>query len=93
MDNDVSSIAKNIAGMFDGKKNRGMLENIVRLLSDERGKRVLEALLSDGGDGVRRAAESAKKGDMSGIEGVISSIAQTPEGREMLRTFGENLKK
>ena len=93
MDNDLSSLAKNITEAFDGKKKKGMLENIARLLSGENGKKVLETLLSDGGEGVRSAAEAAKKGDMKGVEGIISSIAQTPEGIEMLRAFGEDLKK
>ena len=93
MDNDLSGLVKNITEAFDGKKKKGMLENIARILSGENGKKVIETLLSDGGEGIRRAAESAKKGDMRGVEGIISSIAQTPEGVEMLRKFSEDLKK
>ena len=93
MDNDLSNLAKNITEGFNGKKKHGMLESVARLLSDERGKRVLEKLLSDGGGNVRRAAEAAKNGDVSGVEGIISSIAETAEGRELLRAFGQDFKK
>ncbi len=93
MDNELSSLAKNITESFEGKKKKGMLESIARLLSGENGKKVLEKLLADGGDNVRHAAEAAKKGDVRGVEGIISSIAQTPEGLEMLRAFGQDFKK
>lgn len=93
MDNDISSLAKNITEAFEGKKKKGMLESIARLLSGDNGKKVLEKLLADGGENVRKAAESAKSGDMRGVEGIVSSIAQTPEGLEMLRAFGQDFKK
>lgn len=93
MDNDISGLVKNITESLEGKNKKGMLENAMRLLSGEKGRKVLEALLSDGGESVRRAAMSAKNGDMKGVEGMISSIAETDEGRELLRTFGEEFKR
>ena len=60
------------------------MEQIIKLLSTESGKRVLAALLSDGGARIKTAAEAAKKGNLTGVQSVISSIAETEEGKTLL---------
>jgi hypothetical protein len=82
MDNDLSNLAKSLVGGNDGGKLS--LENVARLLSGENGKKVLSALLSDGGERVRRAAEAAKRGDTTGVSDIIKSISGTPEGSAIL---------
>lgn len=83
MGNELEGLAKNLADTVNGKGGF-KLEHIIRLLSTEGGKRVLASLLSDGGERVKRAAASAKDGDMSGVQAIISSIADTEEGRQLL---------
>lgn len=83
MDNEMEKLAKNLADSV-GKSGGINFEKLVGLLSSESGKRILASLLSDGGVRVKKAAELAKNGDMSGVGGIISSIAATEEGRELL---------
>ena len=85
MDYDLSSLAKSLAGGVNGKGEKLSLESVARLLSSDNGKKVLAALLSDGGDRVRRAAEAAKRGDTEGVSDIIKSISEIPEGEAILR--------
>ncbi len=93
MEKDFSSFAKNLVEGFEGKGTKTSLEHVARLLSGENGKKVLASLLSDGGESVRKAAEAAKSGDTGGIYNIISSISQTPEGKELLRELSRDIKK
>ncbi len=93
MDNDLSSLAKNLVDSISGKGKKLSLEHVAKLLSSDNGKKILAALLSDGGERVRRAAEAAKGGDSGGIHDIISSIAETPEGAALLRELGGDLER
>lgn len=81
---DLSSLAKSLSGGMNGD-GKLSLENVARVLSSDNGKKVLAALLSDGGERVRRAAEAAKNGDTAGVSDVIKSISEMPEGEAILR--------
>ena len=93
MDNDTSRLAGALGDMIAGKGGLGGFEGVSRLLSTDSGRRVVSSLLADGGENVKSAAEAAKRGDLSGVEGIIASIAKTAEGAELLRRIGEDLKK
>ncbi len=93
MDNDLSFLAKNLSEKLGGDGRKKALESIVRLLSTDSGKKVMASLLSDGGDALKRVAESAKNGDAGAVAGVISMIASTPEGLELLKTLRDDLEK
>lgn len=83
MSKDLEHLAENLADTVNGKGNIKM-EQIIKLLSTDGGKRVLASLLSDGGARIKSAAEAAKKGNLTGVQSVISSIAETEEGKELL---------
>lgn len=83
MSKELEFLAENLADTVNGKSNIKM-EQIIKLLSTESGKRVLAALLSDGGARIKTAAEAAKKGNLTGVQSVISSIAETEEGKTLL---------
>ena len=94
MDNDLSGFAKNISDSLGGGGKKKALENIMCLLSTDSGKKVMASLLVDGGENIKRAAEAAKRGDVSGVESVISAIAKTPDGEKLIselqRDFGKS---
>ena len=83
MGNELEGVAKSLTDAMNGK-NSLKLEQIIRLLSTESGKKILASLMADGGENVKRAANGAKNGDMSGVQNIISSIAGTEEGRNVL---------
>lgn len=83
MANELEGLAKNLTDSISGKGGINF-ERLMRILATDAGKRILASLLSDGGERVKRAAYSAKTGDMSGVQSVIESIAETEEGRELL---------
>jgi len=93
VDNSLSSLAKSLGDMISGKGKQGSIEGVARLLASESGKRVVASLLADGGERIKLAAEAAKNGDTSGIEGIIASVASSRDGAELLRSIGEDLKK
>lgn len=90
MDNDLSGFAKNLSDTLSGNGKKKALENIMRLLSTDSGKRVMASLLSDGGESVKRAAEAAKSGDVSGVESIISAITKTPDGEKLISELRGN---
>ena len=85
MDNDISALVKNLTSAINGKKSSISLEQIANILSTDDGKKVLASLLSDGGEKVKKAAEGARHGDISGVEDIISGISHLPEGEKILR--------
>ena len=89
MPNELEGLAKNLADSVNGKGGKG-LEKIMKALSTESGKRILMSILSDGGEKVRKAATGAKNGDMRGVQAIISSVAETEEGRELLSDLLKN---
>ncbi len=93
MDNDLSGFAKNLSDTLGGNGKKKALENIMRLLSTDSGKRVMASLLSDGGERVKRAAEAAKSGDVSGVESIISAMAKTPDGEKLISELREDFGK
>ena len=66
------------------------MEQIIKLLSTENGKRVLATLMADGGARIKNAAEGAKRGDLGGVSSIISSIAETEDGRQILSELVNN---
>ena len=91
MDNEMEKLAKNLADSV-GKSEGVNFEKIVSILSTDSGKKVLASLLSDGGVRVKKAAEMAKNGDMSGVGGLIATISSTEEGRNLLSKFSQEKK-
>ena len=83
MANELEGIAKNLAESVSGKGGI-KLEKIMRALSTDSGKKILASLLSDGGEKVKRAAQGAKNGDVSGIQSIISAVSQMEEGKNFL---------
>lgn len=83
MDNELQGLAEGLANTVNGKGGF-KIEQIVKLLSTDSGKKILAMLMSDGGERVKRAAQGAKGGDLSGVQGIVASIAETPEGRALL---------
>lgn len=83
MGNELEGLAKSLADTVGGKGGMNF-EKLIRLFSTDSGKRVLVSLLSDGGERVKRAASGAKSGDMSGVQSIVSSIAETDEGKQLL---------
>ena len=83
MSNELENLAENLAGTVNGKGSI-KIEQIIKLLSTDSGRRVLASLMADGGVRLKAAAEGAKKGDLNGIQSVISSIAETEEGKSLL---------
>ena len=93
MDNDISGIAKKLSDALGGSGKRTALDSVLRLLSTESGKRVIATLLSDGGERVKHAAEAVKSGDTSGVEGIISAIAKTPDGEKLISELQKDFEK
>lgn len=83
MDNEMEKLAKNLADSV-GRSGKMNFEKLIGLLSTENGKKILASLLADGGVRVKKAAELARNGDMSGVGGIIATIASTEEGRALL---------
>lgn len=83
MSKELEFLAENLADTVNGK-GKIKMEQLIKLLSTESGKRVLASLLSDGGTRIKTAAESAKNGDLTGVRSVISSIAETEDGKALL---------
>ena len=91
MANELEGLAENLAGKISG--NGGIrFEKLIRLFSTDAGKRILASLIADGGDKVKRAAVNAGAGDMSGVQDIIASIAETEEGRALLSEFMKDTK-
>ena len=91
MANELEGLAKNLTDAISGKGNISF-EKLIRLFSTDSGKRILASLVADGGDRVKRAAMGAKSGDMSGVQGLVASIAETEEGRALLAEFMRSAK-
>lgn len=92
MAKDLEHLAENLADTVSGKGNIKM-EQIIKLLSTDGGKRVLASLLSDGGAKIKSAAEAAKSGNLTGVQSVISSIAETEDGKTLLsELMNKNIK-
>ena len=89
MGNELEGLVKNLTGAMSGKDEL-KLEQIIRLLSTDSGKKILASLMADGGENIKRAAAGAKSGDMSGVQSIISSIASTEEGRDVLNELMRN---
>ena len=89
MSNELENIAKNLSDTVNGKGGFRM-EQIIKLLSTENGKRVLATLMADGGARIKNAAEGAKRGDLGGVSSIISSIAETEDGRQILSELVNN---
>ncbi len=92
MNEDFNSLAESLAKMISGGNGSVTFERLIKLLSTEKGKKVLAMLLSDGGENVKRAANSAKNGDMSGISSIMANVASTKEGAEILKELLGNVK-
>ena len=88
MENEMEKLAKSLTDSV-GKSGGIKFEKLVGILSTDGGKKILSSLLSDGGVRVRKAAELAKNGDMSGVGEIIATIASTEEGRELLAKFSQ----
>lgn len=84
MSKELEGLAKNLADAVNGNGGGINLQKALSLFSTESGKKVLAKLLADGGERVRRAASVAKSGDMSGVQSIIASVAETEEGRRLL---------
>ncbi|MBE6912762.1 MAG: hypothetical protein IJO61_05715 [Oscillospiraceae bacterium] len=84
MDRELDSVAKKLTETINGKGGIS-LEKVMRLLATPGGKRVLAALLSDGGQKIKRAATDAKNGNNKGIQEIIASISETEDGRAILQ--------
>ena len=93
MGNDLSDFAKKLSDMLGGNEKKKTLENVMRILSTDSGKKVMASLLSDGGESVKRAAEAAKNGDIGGVEGIISAMARTPDGEKIISELKEDLQR
>ncbi len=78
MDNELYTIARKLAG------DKASLERVAKILSTDKGRRVISELLSGGGLNIKDAADAVKRGDVSGIGNVISKIASTQDGAELL---------
>lgn len=83
MSKDLEHLAENLADTVNGKGNIKM-DQIIKLLSTESGKRVLASLMADGGARIKNAAEGAKQGNLDGVSSIISSIAETEDGKQIL---------
>ncbi len=83
MGNELEGLAKSLADTVGGKGGMNF-EKLIKLFSTDSGKKILASLLADGGERVKRAASGAKSGDMSGVQGIISSISETDEGKQLL---------
>lgn len=84
MSSDLENLAKNLAATAQGRGAGISIEELAKILSTQDGKRVMSMLLADGGEKLKRAAKDASSGDVSGIRDVISSVASTKEGADIL---------
>jgi len=91
MSNELDGLAKGLNDAVNGKGGL-KLEQVIKLLATENGKKILSLLMSDGGERVKKAAVKAKGGDVSGVQGIISAISETEEGRELLGELLKELK-
>ncbi len=89
MSNELDSLAKDLSDTVNGKGGF-RIEQIIKLLSTESGKRVLASLMADGGARIKNAAEGAKRGDLGGVSSIISSIAETEDGKQILSELMSN---
>lgn len=81
---DMESIAKALLANADGDKIKQNMGKFSEILSSPQGKSVLNALLSDGGENLKKAAEDMQKGDSSSAKRMISSVLSTKDGVEVL---------
>ena len=84
MSKELEGLAKNLTDAISGSGGKMDLQKVIGMFSTENGKRILGKLLADGGEKVRHAAVGAKSGDMSGVQSIIASVAETEEGRKLL---------
>ncbi len=92
MGNDLEALAKSLAAATNGADAGISMDKIVKVLSTESGRKVLAALMSDGGSNVKNAANAAKNGDLSGVMKLISSISSTKDGAEVLSQITDSSK-
>ena len=81
---DMESIAKALLANADGAKIKQNMGKFSEILSSPQGKSVLNALLSDGGEKLKKAAEDMQKGDSASAKQMISSVLSTKDGAEVL---------
>lgn len=84
MPTDMEAYAKALLANADGDKIKANLGKFSEILSSPQGKSVLSAILSDGGDKLRKAAEDMKKGNKETAKQIFSSIMATKDGAEIL---------
>ncbi len=92
MNDEFNSLAEGLSKLISGGNGSATFEKLIKLLSTEKGKKVLAMLLSDGGESVKRAATGAKNGDMSGVYSIMANVASTKEGAEILKELLGNTK-
>lgn len=81
---DMESVAKALLANADGDKIKQNLGKFSEILSSPQGKSVVNALLSDGGEKLKKAAEDMQKGNNATAKQIISSVLSTKEGAEIL---------
>ena len=79
----MEALAKALLG---GAKGTGTnFDKFAKILTTPQGKAVVEALMSDGGKSLQKAAEDARRGNIDTARRMLSAVAATTEGAEILQ--------
>lgn len=62
------------------------------LLQSPETRRLMELLTAKNGDGLRRAAEQAKRGDTTALSGMMNQLTQSDEGARLVNQLQEGWK-
>lgn len=84
MTNDMEILARALLSSKEGAKILGNLDRFQKILETPEGKSLLGNLAGDGGDALKRAAESAKTGNKDAAKALLGSLLQTKEGAALV---------
>ncbi len=84
MSADMESVARALLANANGDKIKQNLGKFSEILSSPKGKSVVNALLSDGGEKLKKAAQDMQKGNDAAAKQMISSVLSTEDGAEIL---------
>jgi len=89
MQADMEAFARALLGNKQGEKINANFDKFSQIMSSKQGKAVVDTLMSDGGDGLRRAVQDAQNGNTDTAKQILTSVLATKEGADILRKIVE----
>lgn len=91
MSNDINKLFESIKS---GEKNPGGIDTgkLMNIMSSSEGQQLINLLNSDGGAGLKKAAEAIQNGDANGVKTALQPLMDSRESEELMEKISGKLK-